>query len=96
MRERKMDDMENNKEKTKKGFYEHMKKAIGTSLNYLKKRSREEAIPLLHDYDITVDLDKKRWNIIPQSYYSMSSFVGTHMEEILGLPTVIRCVDFMF
>lgn len=76
-------------------FYEHLKKAVVASLSYLKKKAeREQNNPLL-DFDFRIVINKKSWNITLKPRYPLASFVSMNFEEILKLPEVVSCTDFM-
>ena len=76
-------------------FYEHMEKAVVSSLSHLKKKAEKEQINPLLDYDFKVDVNKKSWSITSKLYYPLASFVKMNLEEILKLPEVVSCMDFM-
>ena len=80
-------------EEAKREFYEHMKKAIVSSLFHLKKKAEKERINPSLDYDFKIDINKKSWSIIPKLYYPL--FVNINLEEILKLPEVVSCMNFM-
>ena len=84
-----------NKEEGKKEFYEHMKKAVISSLSHLKKKAEKEQINPLLDYDFRIDINKKSWDTTLKIRYPMASFVKMNLEEILKLPEVVSCMDFM-
>jgi len=84
-----------NKEEDKREFYEHMKKAVITSLSYLRGKAEKEQINSLLDYDFRIDINKKSWDITLKPRYPLASFVKKNYEEILKLPEVVSCVDFM-
>jgi len=84
-----------NKEEGKREFYEHMKKAVITSLSHLKKKAEKEQINPLLDYDFKIDINKKSWDTTLKLRYPLASFVKMNLEEILKLPEVVSCMDFM-
>ncbi len=84
-----------NKEEGKREFYEHMKKAVITSLSHLKKKAEKEQINPLLDYDFRIDINKKSWGTTLKLSYPLASFVKMNLEEILKLPEVVSCMDFM-
>ena len=84
-----------NKEESKREFYEHMKKAVITSLSHLKKKAEKEQINPLLDYDFRIDINKKSWDTTLKLRYPLASFVKMNFEEILKLPEVVSCMDFM-
>lgn len=86
---------ENKKEGGKRKFYEYLKKAVVTSLSHLKKKAEKEKINPLLDYDFRIDINKKSWNITPKLYYPVALFANMNLEEILKLPAVVSCMDFM-
>jgi len=83
-----------NKE-SKREFYEHMKKAVVSSLSHLKKKAEKEQISPLLDYDFRIDINKKSWDTTLKLRYPLASFVNMNLEEILKLPEVVPCMDFM-
>ncbi len=88
--------METHKDEVKREFYDHLKKAIHSSLSYLKERAEKKHIQPIIDYDIKVDFNKKSWNAVLVPRYPLASFVKMHVEDILKLPEVVACMDFMF
>ncbi len=84
-----------NKEKGKREFYEHIKKAVKTSLSYLKKKAEKERINPVLDCDFRIDINKKSWSTTLKIRYPLGVFVKKNLEEILKLPEVVSCMDFM-
>ena len=84
-----------NKEEGKIEFYKHMKEAVITSLFYLKKKAEKERINPLLNYDFKIDINKKSWSLAPKLYYPLASLVNMNIKEILKLPEVVSCINFM-
>ncbi len=85
----------NNGEESKKEFYGYMKRAITSSLLYLQEKAAREQITLIQVCDFKIDTSEKSWDIIPRSYRSLASFAKSKLDEILELPDVAPCLDFM-
>ncbi len=84
-----------NKEEGKREFYKYMKNAVTTSLSHLKKKAEKEQINPLLVHDFRIDINKKSWDITPKLRYPLASFVERNLKEILKLPEVVYCMDFM-
>jgi len=79
----------------KKEFRECMKKAIKSSLSYLKKKAEREQIVPSQEYDFEIDINKRSWKTVPESRPPLVLFVEKNLEEILKLAEVASCMDFM-
>lgn len=84
-----------NKEESKRAFYEYMKKAVTTSLSYLKKKAEKEQINPLLDFDFKIDMNKKNWGLTLKSYYPLEVFIVKNLKEVLELPDMVSCLEFM-
>jgi len=84
-----------NKEESKRELYEHLKKAVKTSLRFLKGKVEKENINLLHDYDFKINEKLRTWEITPNLSYPLGLFAKMNFEEIFKLPAVVSCVDFL-
>ena len=76
-------------------FYEVLRKSVISSLSYLREKSKKEKMEPVLEYDMKIDMNEKKWGLTLKPRYPLEVFVIKNLKEILELPDMVSCLEFM-